>query len=150
MFNKTLNTIVKAGLILGMLGGIALLVFIILESANMAQNGYMETHGALLVAGGMIATLCVAGGEFIAVTLFKMMCSLNADPFVAGNVTALKRMGVAALIIMALGLSTLILQPVPLAVVAALPIGMCGLFSLVLSQVFQKAVEYKEENDMTV
>jgi hypothetical protein len=59
-------------------------------------------------------------------------------------------MGLTALIVALLGLSTMLLQPVPLAVIAAIPVAMCGLFSLVLSRVFAKAVAYKQENDLTV
>jgi hypothetical protein len=79
-----------------------------------------------------------------------MMRTLGADPFVEKNVVALRRMGIVALGIAMLGLSTLLLHPVPLAVVAALPVAMCGLFSLVLSGVFEQAVAYKRENDLTV
>jgi hypothetical protein len=79
-----------------------------------------------------------------------MMRTLQQDPFVRQNVVALKRMGVAALLISLLGLGTLLLHPVPLAVIAAVPVAMCGLFSLVLSRVFAQAVAYKQENDLTV
>ena len=98
----------------------------------------------------IIASLCLLGGEYIAFTLFCMMNTLNSDPFVERNVRALRRMGIVALIIAVLGLSTMLLYAVPLAVVAALPVAMCGLFSLVLSRVFAKAVAYKQENDLTV
>ena len=79
-----------------------------------------------------------------------MMGTLDRDPFVQKNVNALRRMGITALIIALLGLGTLFLHPVPLAVIAALPVAMCGLFSLVLSRVFAQAVAYKLENDLTV
>jgi hypothetical protein len=79
-----------------------------------------------------------------------MMRTLEEDPFVQKNVDALRRMGTVALLIAALGLSTLLLHPVPLAVIAALPVAMCGLFSLVLSRVFAQAVAFKQENDLTV
>lgn len=59
-------------------------------------------------------------------------------------------MGFTALAVMVCGLLTIAFWPVPLAVLAALPIGMCGLFSLVLSDVFQRAVVFKQENDLTV
>jgi len=78
------------------------------------------------------------------------MRSVDCDPFVQKNVLALRYMGFTAIGISVCGLLTLFLHPVPLAVVAALPIGMCGLFSLVLSQVFDKAVRIKQENDLTV
>ena len=102
------------------------------------------------VISGVIASLCLLGAEYIAFTLFCMMNTLNSDPFVERNVLALRRMGIAALVIAVLGLSTMLLYAVPLAVIAALPVAMCGLFSLVLSRVFANAVAYKQENDLTV
>lgn len=108
-------------------------------------------HGDLRIyASGAIAILCITGCEYIAFLLYRMMRTLSKDPFVKSNVTALRKMGFAALAICLMCLATLLLIPVPLAAVAALPIGMCGLFSLVLSHVFADAVAYKEENDLTI
>ena len=60
-------------------------------------------------------------------------------------------MGLTALIDRAAGTERrCLLHPVPLAVIAAIPVAMCGLFSLVLSRVFAQAVAYKLENDLTV
>jgi hypothetical protein len=68
-----------------------------------------------------------------------MMGTLERDPFVQKNVNALGAWYCRARD-RAAGLSTLLLHPVPLAVVAALPVAMCGLFSLVLSRVFAQAL----------
>ncbi len=150
--SKFLNLFVQTGLIIGMLVGIALIVDIyVLEmpvvSDFFARKGMPQIYAIL---AGIIATLCILGGETIAFTLFCMMRTLESDPFVQKNVNALKRMGFVALAIALLGLSTLLLHPVPLAVIAAIPVAMCGLFSLVLSRVFAQAVAYKQENDLTV
>ncbi len=150
--NRFLNLFVQAGIVIGMLAGIALIVEIyVLEMPVIVDFFAKEGKPAWFpVLSGIIATLCILGGEFIAVTLFCMMRTLEKDPFVQKNVNALRRMGFTALVIALLGLSTLLLHPVPLAVIAALPVAMCGLFSLVLSRVFAQAVAYKLENDLTV
>jgi len=146
------NRLVQGCIIIGMLAGIALIVDIYalempLVTDFFAREGKPESFAVL---SAIIATLCILGAEYIALTLFCMMNTLERDPFVQKNVNALKRMGVTALVIALLGLSTLLLHPVPLAVIAAAPVAMCGLFSIVLSRVFAQAVAYKQENDLTV
>ena len=139
-------------IVLGMLAGIALLIDLYVVEMPIVTD-FFAAEGkphAFAVLSAVIASLCFAGAEYIAFTLFCMMRTLNADPFVVKNVVALRRMGIVALGIAVLGLSTLLLHPVPLAVIAALPVAMCGLFSLVLSGVFEQAVAYKQENDLTV
>ncbi len=150
--SKLLNLFVQAGIVIGILAGIALIVEIyVLEMPIIVDFFAKEGKPVWFpMLSGIIATLCILGGEFIAVTLFCMMRTLERDPFVQKNVNALRRMGLTALVIALLGLSTLLLHPVPLAVIAALPVAMCGLFSLVLSRVFAQAVAYKLENDLTV
>lgn len=150
--NRLFNRFVQACIVFGMLAGVVLLVDIYTLEMPIVID-FFQREGKpeiFAVLAGVIASLCILGGEYIAFTLFCMMGTLDRDPFVQKNVNALRRMGVTALIIALLGLGTLLLHPVPLAVIAALPVAMCGLFSLVLSRVFAQAVAYKQENDLTV
>ena len=150
--NHLLNRFVQVCIVIGMLAGIALIVDIYAVELPIVTDFFVREGkpAVYAVLSGIIATLCLLGGESIALTLFGMMNTLNSDPFVERNVRALRRMGIVALVIALLGLGTLLLHPVPLAVIAALPVAMCGLFSLVLSRVFAEAVAYKQENDLTV
>ena len=150
--SRILNLFVQVCVIIGMLAGVALLVTIYTIEMPIVTDFFTLEGKPLWFAtlSGVIASLCILGGEYIAFTLFCMMGTLERDPFVQKNVDALRRMGIVALVIALLGLSTLLLHPVPLAVLAALPVAMCGLFSLVLSRVFAQAVAYKQENDLTV
>ena len=150
--NTLFNRFVQVCIVIGMLTGIALIVDIFTVEMPIvidffAREGKPASYAVL---SGVIASLCLLGAEYIAFTLFCMMNTLNSDPFVERNVLALRRMGIVALVIALMGLSTMLLYAVPLAVIAALPIAMCGLFALVLSRVFAKAVAYKQENDLTV
>lgn len=150
--NRVLNLFVQGCIVLGMLAGIAL-IWVIYSVEMPIVVDFFQREGkpeSFAVIAGVIASLCILGGEYIAFKLFCMMGTLDRDPFVQKNVDALRSMGVCALIIAILGLSTLFLHPVPIAVIAALPVAMCGLFSLVLSRVFAQAVAYKLENDLTV
>jgi len=150
--SRFLNLFVQICIVFGMLAGIALIVEIYVVEMPVVVDFFVSEGKPAwyAVLSGVIATLCILSGEFIAFSLFGMMCTLKSDPFVQKNVDALRRMGTAALAIAVLGLCTLFLHPVPLAVIAALPVAMCGLFSLVLSRVFAQAVAYKLENDLTV
>ena len=150
--SKSLHTLVKGLIIAGMLFGVALLVLVFMKVLPItARFFYAEGRPkAFAWAAGALAVLFVLGGEYIAWVLLGMMRTLDEDPFVERNVKALRNMGIAAFAMMGMGLLTLLLHPVPLMVLASLPVGMCGLFSLVLSGVFAKAVAYKQENDLTV
>ena len=147
-----LNRFVQVCIVIGMLAGIALIVDIYAVEMPIVTDFFVREGKPAFYAvlSGIIASLCLLGGEYIAFTLFCMMNTLNSDPFVERNVRSLRRMGIVALVIALMGLGTLLLHPVPLAVIAALPVAMCGLFSLVLSRVFAEAVAYKQENDLTV
>jgi len=147
-----LNRLVQVCIILGMIAGVVLLIHIFVYEMPIVTDFFAKEGKPYLFAvlSGVIAALCFLGGEYIAVTLLCMMRTLDLDPFVQQNVNALRRMGFTAIIIALLGLSTMLLHPVPLAVIAAVPVAMCGLFSLVLSRVFAQAVAYKLENDLTV
>ena len=146
-----LNFVVKALIIAGMILGLALLIYVtrylFIYAGMPAVNG---KPGWQFVASYALGVVCFALAEYIAWTLLTMMKSLDENPFVMKNVRALRRMGFAALAITVCGLATILMQSLPLVVVFALPIGMCGLFSLVLSNVFARAVAFKEENDLTV
>ena len=150
--SRFLNRFVQVGIVLGMLAGIALIIDIYQIEMPIVVD-FFRREGkpeSFAVLSGVIASICILGGEYIAFTLLCMMGTLDRDPFVQKNVNALRRMGLVALVIALLGLCTLFLHPVPLAVIAALPVAMCGLFSLVLSRVFALAVAFKLENDLTV
>ncbi len=147
-----LNRLVQVCIVLGMIAGVVLLIDIFVYEMPIVSDFFAKEGKPYLftVLSGIIAALSFLGGEYIAITLFCMMRTLDLDPFVQQNVNALRRMGFTAIIIALLGFGTLLLHPVPLAVIAAVPVAMCGLFSLVLSRVFAQAVAYKLENDLTV
>ena len=147
-----LNRFVQICIVLGMLAGAALIVLLIVKYPAAAETlglaGVPKIRSAIAAS---VAAVCVLGGEYIAFELLCMMRTLERDPFVQGNVRSLHRMGAAALIVAALGTAaTLMLHPLRYAAFAALPVAMCGLFSLVLSGVFEQAVAYKQENDLTI
>jgi len=80
--------------------------------------------------------------------MFKTV--INENPFVFENAKSLKVMGICAFGISAIMTIRLIFVITPTALVIIIVFLIAGLFSLVLSQVFDQAVTYKQENDLTI
>mgnify|MGYP000073380846 CR=1 FL=1 len=80
--------------------------------------------------------------------MFKTV--INENPFIRENVNSLKRMGVCAFIIAVLMGIKLFFTATLATLVIILVFIIAGLFSFVLSQVFDQAVTYKLENDLTI
>lgn len=95
----------------------------------------------------------IAGG-FALVILWELRNIFRTvvleDPFVMKNVQSLKRMGICSFIISACMAVRLLIVITPAALVLVAVFLIAGLFSLVLSQVFDQAVTYKLENDLTI
>lgn len=75
---------------------------------------------------------------------------LNDDCFVKENVVSLQRMGTYSFIIAAVSLLRMILFLTVAMLVIVLVFVIAGLFSKVLAFVFDQAVTYKIENDLTI
>ena len=80
--------------------------------------------------------------------MFKTV--LNGDCFVTENVTSLRKMGTYSFCIAIITVIRLFLYITPGVLVVVLVFLIAGLFSKVLSEVFDKAVTYKLENDFTI
>lgn len=107
-------------------------------------NKYYYQQLVIFFIAGILAVLII--GE-----LRKMFKSvLNEDCFVEENVISLRKMGTYSLLI---ALVTLIRACIHFTIaisVVILVFIIAGLFSKVLSSVFDKAVTYKLENDLTI
>lgn len=98
----------------------------------------------LYFALGILAVLII--GE-----LRKMFRTVAADDcFVFENVVSLQKMGTYSFVIALLSLVRSIVYLTPAMLVVILVFIIAGLFSKVLSFVFDKAVQYKQENDLTI
>ncbi|MBQ7738027.1 MAG: DUF2975 domain-containing protein [Oscillospiraceae bacterium] len=75
---------------------------------------------------------------------------LAEDCFVRQNVVSLRRMGYLGLGIAAVTLVRLMVIFTPATLLIILVFFIAALFSFVLSRVFDQAVRYKEENDLTI
>ena len=75
---------------------------------------------------------------------------LRDDCFVTENVSSLKKMGTYSFLIAAITTGRLVLYLTPAVLVIIGVFLTAGLFSKVLAQVFDRAVHYKQENDLTI
>lgn len=101
----------------------------------------------------MLVSLAICGvlAILIIAQLRRMMRTVIAENcFVYENVHSLQKMAVFSVIIAAVTLAKLFLVPTPATAVVVLIFFIAALFSQVLSYVFEKAVNYKEENDLTI
>ena len=98
----------------------------------------------LLFSSGVLALLII----YELRKIFRTV--INDDCFIPENVISLRRMGTYSLIIALITAGRLFLYITPSVLIVILVFVIAGLFSKVLSQVFDKAVTYKLENDYTI
>ena len=80
----------------------------------------------------------------------RAICELNPKAFVMENVVSLQRMGTYSFIIAVICLVRTILYITIAMLTLVLVFVIAGLFSKVLAFVFKQAIQYKEENDLTI
>lgn len=130
-------------------GGMAVLVMLplIIRLYGNYNSYFAENYFALVV-------LFFTSGIFSELILWELRRMLktviSGDCFVQGNVDSLRRMGTYSFCIAAISAVRLLVYATAAVIVIIIVFLIAGLFSKVLAQVFDKAVQYKEENDLTV
>ena len=101
----------------------------------------------------MLVSLAVCG-VFGILIIGRLRCMMQTvireNCFVYENVDSLQKMAVFSSIIAIVTAVKLFVVPTPATAVVVLVFFIAALFSQVLSYVFEKAVSYKEENDLTI
>lgn len=83
--------------------------------------------------------------------LRRIFCTvLEQDCFVEGNVISLRKMGNWSFFIAGISVVRSIVYTTPAMLLIILVFLIAGLFSKILALVFEEAVRYKQENDLTV
>ncbi len=112
---------------------------------------YLDDFRVYYVPQTVLYMLSGVASLLIILELRRMFDTVLADDaFVMDNVRSLHRMAWCSFGIAAFSAVRLVYAPTPATAVVVLVFFIAGLFSLVLSQVFEKAVRYKEENDLTI
>ena len=101
-----------------------------------------------------LTILFSVSGIFAVLVIFELRRIFKSviadDCFITENVTSLRRMGTYSFLIALITALRLIMYITPGIIVVVLVFLIAGLFSKVLSQVFDKAIIYKLENDLTI
>lgn len=106
-----------------------------------------EQYWPMLIIFGL-SGIC---GLIIVYQLRKMMKTVvKRECFVDNNTKSLSTMGKVSFVITVLFIVKCILLPTPASFVIVLTFFIAGVFSHVLSLVFDEAVRFKEENDLTI
>ncbi|MDR1619874.1 MAG: DUF2975 domain-containing protein [Clostridiales bacterium] len=113
------------------------------KSATVADPRYC-IELALWYAGAI-------GALYILALLIRMMKTLPADPFVEQNVICLRRMGYAALGMAGLAfIAAAVYYFRFMIIVLGMVLLFCALLSLILGNVFKKAVEYRDNDKLVI
>ncbi len=101
----------------------------------------------------LVATYCILG--ILAILLLrelrKMMKTVMLDEcFVTENVVSLQKMSLYSFLIVCVSLVRTFVYLTPAMLVVILVFCIAGLFSRVLSMVFERAIHYKQETDYTI
>ena len=106
-----------------------------------------EQYWPMLIIFGL-SGIC---GLIIVYQLRKMMKTVvKRECFVDNKTKSLSTMGKVSFVITVLFIVKCILLPTPASFVIVLTFFIAGVFSHVLSLVFEEAVRFKEENDLTI
>ena len=103
----------------------------------------------------ILKLICImAAGVFALLILYELRSMMNTvvkgDCFVEKNVVSLHRMGRYAIVTAVVMLISNLTAPTLTALAVMAVFIIAGLFSLVLAGVFERAVRYKQENDLTI
>ena len=114
-------------------------------------GNYNSYFAANVISLSIIFILSGIFAVLIIHELRKMFKSVLEDNcFIPENVSSLRKMGSYSFCIAAITCCRLFLYLTPAVIVVILVFVIAGLFSKVLSQVFDTAVTYKLENDLTI
>lgn len=122
---------------------VPLIIYKLIPSTFIAEGIRLQLTVVLVLSG--IAALYIL---WTLRGIFKTL--LITNPFTMENVDALRKMAAAAFIITALYITKCLFWFTLGTAIIIIIFAIAGLFSLVLADVFKQAVQYKEENDLTV
>lgn len=147
---KGLSMVVKCVLDLLLIGGTVILLSLPV-SLKWYFNNYLWTNGVYY--GFLSGFLLITGISCLMIVyeLRRMLKTLNEQgPFRRENVNYLRRIATLALLNSAMFVvKTIFYISIP-AVIITIIFLLLGLFALILSEVFNQAINVKEENDLTI
>lgn len=147
---RGLSGYVKYMLDLVFLGGIGIFISLPWSLAWYIENIYRESNENYYFMLGFLYITGLTCLEMV-YEVRRIFKSLNRrNPFMMDNVKSLNRIAVACFIIAAAYVVKIIFYNSVLTLILTMVFIIAGLFSIVLAEVFRQAVEFKEENDLTI
>ena len=108
----------------------------------------MNIYTKQLTAALYISGICAVYILFNLKRMFKTL--ITGNPFVDKNVSCFRKMAAACAVVAATYLIKCILLFTPASAIIALVFAVGCLFCLTLKDLFKAAIEYKEENELTI
>lgn len=148
---KGLSGYVKKLLDLVFIGGVCICLSLPLTlkwyMENLNSNTSKTNYYFLLVFLYFTGVFCL----WIVFEMNKIFKTLNRkNPFMMDNVVSFKKMSIGAFVISAAYIVKIIFYNSFFTVVITMIFILAGLFLVILAEVFKQAVEFKEENDLTI
>jgi hypothetical protein len=147
---KGLSGYIKKLLILVLAGGLCIILslpYSLNWYINDLRNYNPEIYYFLLGFLYYTGILCL----WIVFEMNKIFKTLNRkNPFMMDNVISLRKMSLAAFLITAAYIIKIIFYNSFLTIIITMIFIIAGLFLIILAEVFKQAVEFKEENDLTI
>jgi len=148
---KSLSSFIKILIIAAMIAGIAIMASLPWTLEILMGIFYEGNIGQMYA---FFLTILYILGICLLIILNELRVIFNSleqnDPFIMRNVTALKRIFIISLIICIIFLVKIFVSNSIMTIVALFVFFVAMLFSLVLGEVFKKAVEYKQDHDLTI
>ena len=117
--------------------------FRLLYDAYSLHSGYRMFIMSFLMFAG-------AGGAWVLFELILMMRSIPTNPFVSRNVRALKRVGIISAVLAVAFFGKCFVYNTFLTMAGGIIFVLACLFSFTLASLFNQAVIFREENDLTI
>ena len=150
---NSLSFVVEIILIVLMIINALVLIFLPQVVKFYLENGYNVLEGFNLERTILLIILypCGISAFFVEYNLKKIFRTLvDKDPFVQKNVKALKIMGFAMIVVTVFLFAKIFLLNSIMTMLGALASGLLSVFCYVLADVFQQAVHYKQDNELTI
>jgi hypothetical protein len=147
--NSITHHITKVVVDIMFFGGIAI-VIAVPWLARLLSNyyGYTDTDYWILTIALFTSGVCAVYILFNLKVMFKTL--LGGNPFVEKNISCLRKIAVASMLIAIIfAVKTILMFTVATAVIVLVFI-IASLFCLTLKDIFKQAIYYKEEHDWTV
>ncbi len=148
---NSLSTFIKILILLSGLFGIVIMLSLPWSLPWLMKLFYENSTGGLYTFFMIILYILGLSTLVILNELRIIFLSLEkSDPFVHRNVVALKRISALCAVNCLVFLVKIFVANSLMTVIALFVFFIAMLFSLILGEVFKRAVEYKEDNDLTI